>query len=208
MGRADVPGLDLQLVHPQRQAVTERDRRRPQRDVAPFDSREDRLDSEPGRQHPLATALVPDDRRRRRQHEVAPGVVAVLVSVDERADRQSGHLAYRVQQGTGPALGVARIYQRDGAAADDEGAVVQPPLAVELEVRVDALADLLDRRRPRWFGALVDDRSGPGCQVAAPAGAPNSHSSPPIRSSASRPVSPGPSKSPSDSQRSGLSPTA
>src|SRR5207302_9379055 len=145
----------------------------------------DRLGSEPGRQHALAAALMPDDRRRRRQHEVAPRMVAVLVSVDERADRQFGHLAYGAQQRTGSALVVARIDQRDGAAADEEGAVVQPPLAVELEVRVDALADLLDRRRKRWLGALVDERSGRGCQVAAPAGEPNSHSSPPICSSAS-----------------------
>ena len=153
MGRADMPRLDLQLVHPQRQAVTERDRRRAQHDVAPFDARKDRLRPEPGRQHALAAALMPDDRRRRRQHEVAPRVVAMLVGVDQCADRQFGHAVDRVQQRTCPALGVARIDQRHRAATDDERAVVQPPLAVELDVGVDAVADLLYRRTRRWLAA-------------------------------------------------------
>ncbi|MCO5555085.1 hypothetical protein L7F22_008625 [Adiantum nelumboides] len=86
-GRPDVQDVGPQVPDVQRDAVGEGEERRVERQRAPLRVVPERqLPRRPERDHLLAGALVRDDRRGAEQR-VAPGVVAVVVGVDQRPDR-------------------------------------------------------------------------------------------------------------------------
>ena len=62
------------------------------------------------------------------------GVVAVVVGVHQRPEREGRDARDGVDEGTGPALGEARVDHGHALAADREAAVVQAPRPVELHV--------------------------------------------------------------------------
>jgi len=111
-------------------------------DGTPVDAGKNRLSEKTGFEHPGPALLVADDGGSHDQ-PVAPGVITVLMSVDQGADRMGGDGFDGAQQGTGPALGETGVDQGDAVARDQEGGVVEAPLAVELEVGKHAVGYFL-----------------------------------------------------------------
>ena len=62
------------------------------------------------------------------QQVVAVRVVAVVVRVDQGAERSIGDRADGVEKSAGPLLREARVDGRHAVGADEEAAVVQPQL--------------------------------------------------------------------------------
>ena len=94
-----------------------------------------------------AAAFAGDDGACGGEHEVAVGVVAVAVGVDEGADRVGRHLADGGVEGAGAFFRAGGIDDGGGAAAEDGAGVVEEPAAIHLDVGVDAGRDFLDAGR-------------------------------------------------------------
>ena len=71
-------------------------------------------------------------------------VVAVVVGVDQRADRLGGAGGDGVEERPGAPLGGAGVDGHDALGTHQEARVVQPPGAVRLDVGEDAVRDLVD----------------------------------------------------------------
>ena len=77
-------------------------------------------------------------------------VVAVVVGVDEHANRLRRDAGERLEERPGAALGGAGVDGDDAVGAVTNAAVVDPPRAVGLDVGEDAAVDLLQPRRAEW----------------------------------------------------------
>ena len=166
-GRAHVADLAAQVAGPQGDAVGVGQERRGGLEVTPV-----HLGPDTGRrrhrgvQHGFAASLVADDGGAAHQ-VVAVRVIAVVMGVDQRADRPAGDGLDGVQVGAGAPLGGGGV-DADHAGVDpltdQEAGVVQVPAAVRLQVGVDVLADLLDlaqahRRAPSSRAAAAASAS-------------------------------------------------
>ena len=126
VGRTDELQLHFPVVHVEVQVVVEADERWRHLEPPPVDTREKVRGDVPAVDHLLTAPVVADDRRG--GHEVvAVGVVAVMMGVDERAQRPRRHRLDRVDQRTGTPLGEAGVDDGHSVAADEEAAVVQSP---------------------------------------------------------------------------------
>ena len=103
----------------------------------------------------LARSVVTDDRGLGEQ-AVAEGVVAVVMGVDDGADRRGRHVRDGLPVGARAPLGRARVDADDALRPDEETGVVDPPRAVGLDVGEDAVGDLL-HLWPAGLGDLVNE---------------------------------------------------
>src|SRR3990172_729716 len=87
------------------------------------------------------------------RHSSCPTVVAVVVRVHQRAQREAGLAANGIVEHAAPALREAGVDDRDAVAAHEEARVVQPPASVQLDIGEYPIADLLHPRRGQ-FGVL------------------------------------------------------
>jgi len=89
---------------------------------------------------------VPDHDRVGEQ-AVAVRVVAVMMGVEQRADRGSAHGTNGLLQTDGAPLRGGGVDRAHVILCDDEAGVVDPPAAVRLHVGEDPVGDLVAGRR-------------------------------------------------------------
>src|SRR5205823_2788978 len=100
--------------------LVEGDERGSHLEFAPLHRSEDGVESADARtQHALAAATVADDGRFR-QEAVAVGVVAVLMSVDQRSNRLARDTANSPHESRRPPFGGASIDGNGAVLADEE----------------------------------------------------------------------------------------
>src|ERR1700754_3222738 len=138
--------VDPQIIDMQGDGFGEGEERRLQFDVAPLDvlpdrGRERRAEGESSPPCPF----VPDHRRRGEQ-VVAEGVVAMVMGVHERPDRQITNSRDGCQVVTGTAFRGAGVDAGHAAPADEESGVVDPPASVRLHMAVHTVTDLYHAR--------------------------------------------------------------
>ncbi len=141
---AHVADVAAQVVRPQRDALGIGQERRGGFQVTPV-----HLGPDSGRrrhrgvQDPLAASFVADDGGAAHQ-VVAVRMVAVMMGVDQRADRFTRDRLDGVQVGAGAPFRRGGVDADHAVAAGQEAGVVQVPAAVRLQVGVDVLAHLAD----------------------------------------------------------------
>ena len=130
VGGADVDELDFGVAGVDGEAVSEDDVGRGDDDLAPVDVWPEGLGAESGCDDFFAAHFVADDVDVS-EDEVAVGVVAVVVGVDEGADGPFAagalHLGGEV---AGAAFGEAGVDDGEGVFGCDEAGVVEAPLSV------------------------------------------------------------------------------
>src|SRR5579859_7697529 len=86
---------------------------------------------------------------------IAPGMVALVMSIDHCPNRQRGYALNGCNQSLASRLCETGINHNDRIGPHNKGRIIQPPAPIRLNISIDPIAHLLQSRWTAWYLACM-----------------------------------------------------